>query len=159
SPLHAASVSSAAHKAPSDVSLIMLVSVSSRCRPPPRARHPRGLRALSLPLLQMDQEQRDRRRRHAGDPGSLADVRRPDPLELLTNLVRKPAHGLVVEIRRHRRLGLVPLPLDLAALALDVARVAGVDLERLLHLLAPLRLERLDLARDADARERDHVPV
>src|SRR5690606_3745607 len=125
----------------------------------PRRASGRPLRALPLPLLQMDEEQRDRGRRHAGDPGSLTDVRRPYPLELLTNLVRKPAHGLVVEILRHRRLGLETLPLDLAALALDVARVAGVDLERLLHLLAPLRLERLDLARDADARERDHVPV
>src|SRR5690606_15109094 len=119
----------------------------------------RLLSGLPLPLFQMNQQQRDRGRRHAGDPGSLAEIRRPDALELLADLVREPAHRGVIEIRRHRRLRLAPLPLDLAALALDVAGVAGLDLERLLHLLAPLGVEALDVAALADPRERDEVRI
>src|SRR5690606_27738470 len=126
-----------------------------------RARAHRGqqLRALPLPLLEMDQQQRNRGGSHSRDAGSLAQVRRPDALELLTDLIRKPAHGSVIEIRGQRRLGLAPLPLDLAALPLDVAGIAGFDLERLLDLLATLGLAGLDLVARADSRQRYEVPV
>ena len=51
----------------------------------------------------MRQQDRDRCRRHAADPGRLADGARPDRLELLDHLVRQPRDVAIVEVVRETR--------------------------------------------------------
>src|SRR5205814_3117827 len=107
--------------------------------------------ALGFP--QVHEQQRDRGRRHARDPRGLADVARPDSVELLADLIREPAHERVIEVRRQRRRVVTALLLDLVPLAHDVARVAGLDLEAADAKLRGLGLERAERARLADARQ------
>src|SRR6185436_2749440 len=110
-------------------------------------------------FLHVNQEQRDRRGRHARDARGLADVARPDPRELLAQLVREPGDATVVEIPRQHRAGFALLPLDLDALALDIARVVGVDREAAHPLLDAFRVERGKLGRLTDGRQRGDVRV
>src|SRR6187402_1264538 len=76
--------------------------------------------------LEVHQQQRDRRWRHATDARSLADGVGKRPLELEEYLSRETPHAVVVEAFGNGG-GLVPpLALDLVALALQVAGVLGL---------------------------------
>ena len=83
--------------------------------------------------LQMHQQQRDRRRRDAGNARGLADRFRLVQVELLLHLGRQSAHAAVVEIGRQPRRLHRQMPRDFVVLAIDVAGVLGRDLD----LLAP----------------------
>src|SRR3546814_6637455 len=81
------------------------------------------LRHLAVRARQVHQQQRDRRRRDAGDALRLAHGLRPHALELLPHLGREAAHGGVVEAVRDRH-ALVPLRArDLLALAFEIAQI------------------------------------
>src|SRR5512139_2853941 len=81
--------------------------------------------------LQVDQQQRDRRRRDSRDPGRLPHRLRPLMLEFLPDLDRQPPYRVVVDVGGNPR-GLVRLvPRDLFFLARDVASVLHGDLDLL----------------------------
>src|SRR5690348_3968359 len=86
-------------------------------------------------LLEMDQQQRDCRRRHARHPAGLPDRRRPILREAAAHLMRESRHQAVIDVVRQSRLLVAALALDLLALALDVPGV----LRSRLDLYANLR--------------------
>ena len=90
-------------------------------------------------LLQMNEQQRDRGRRHAGDAARLADALGPNARELLADLVREAADLGVIELRRQTRARLPLGPLDLLASA---ARRTPNSAPRSLGLARPARRSR-----------------
>src|SRR5215475_2423877 len=71
--------------------------------------------------LEMDEEQRDRRRGHSGNARGLPDGLRAMLIELLLDFDRQAPHRAVVEIRRERLRLLVGPAGDLLALPGDVS--------------------------------------
>src|SRR5690606_22598642 len=101
-------------------------------------------------------------RRDARDAPGLADARGPNARELLADLVRQAVHCRVVERLGQHSVVVAARALDLGALLLDVARVAGLCLEAQyaeLGLLRVLGFDALEPGRDADARERRDVAI
>src|SRR5215813_10723081 len=81
-----------------------------------------------FPLVQIDRQQRDRRRGDASDAGRLPQRAWPDTRELLPRLARETGHRGVIDILRQADRLEVLRALDRFELAVDVARVFGLDL-------------------------------
>ena len=100
---------------------------------------PRPSRALLLgaravgerAALQVDEQQRDGRRRDALDAGGLADVLGTVLAELLLHFLRQPAYRGVVQVGGQRQRFLGELARDIVSLPVDVAGVLGGDLDLL----------------------------
>ena len=101
--------------------------------PPPRAsRRARGRRAASCgprALLEVDEEDRDRRGGDAGQARGLAERARARLDQALARLVGKPRDRGIVDLRGQARLLVPALALDFRLLALDVAGVLLARLE------------------------------
>src|SRR5579872_7368050 len=91
--------------------------------------------------LQMHEQKRYRGGREPRNARGLPEGLRPHGAEALARLVGQAAHGAVIEIIRERERIVVRLPLDLLALALEVARILRLDLELPLELLDEQPLE------------------
>src|SRR5262245_3961232 len=92
-----------------------------------------GAAASARATLQVHVQARDRGGRDAGDAPGLPERVRAHGRELLSHLVREPAHLRVVEVGRDAQLLVPARAIDLLVLALDVARVLRLDLDLLGH--------------------------
>ena len=93
------------------------------------ARRPR-----ELALLEVNQEEGDRGRGHAGDAGGLTQGVRASGAQLLTYLRGQPPYPPVVDVLGQRRGLVAPGARNLVALPFDVAVILRLDL----HLLGNL---------------------
>src|SRR3989338_7136548 len=90
--------------------------------------------ASGAPALEMHEQERDRGRGDAGYARRLPEGGGAVGGELLPRLHRQAVDIVVIEVLRQGGLLVAPAALDLLALALDVARVLGLDLELLRRL-------------------------
>ena len=81
----------------------------------------------------MDQQERNRRRRHAGQPRGLAERLGPMLVQPLAHLERQCAHTGVVEVRRQAQPLEVRRAIDSLVLLGDVACVLDADLDLFDH--------------------------
>src|SRR5580658_1015444 len=85
-------------------------------------------------LLQVHEQDRDRRGGHSGDAGRLPDRRRPYLGKALPHLDRKARQARVIEAVGKHRLLVPPQALDLLTLPIDVAGVFCAHFDLQLHL-------------------------
>jgi hypothetical protein len=83
--------------------------------------------------FEVDEQQRDGRRRHPLDARGLSHGLRTMLRELLLHFSGKPANRAVIQVRGNVQLLLAELAPDLVALPLDVPLVLGHDLDLLAH--------------------------
>src|SRR3989344_4992130 len=95
---------------------------------------PAAAGASGAPALEMHEQERDRGRGDAGYARRLPEGGGAGSGELLTRLHRQAVDIVVIEVLRQGGLFVAPAALDLLALALDVARVLGLDLQLLRRL-------------------------
>src|SRR5688572_10304656 len=91
-------------------------------------------------LLEVDEQDRNRRGGDTRQSRGLAERARPRLDEALACFVRKSRHLRVIDLRRQARLFVPALALDLGLLALDVARVLLACFQSLPHLLGEARV-------------------
>src|ERR1700761_5690346 len=99
----------------------------------------------------MNHQQRDRGRRDAGNPRSLADRLGTMLRELLARFKRQTAYFRVVEAFRQARVFMRLVALDFVGLTLDIALVLDADLDLFLDLLEQNRIVGQRLSRRAGA--------
>ena len=91
----------------------------------------RRLRGKFFAALDMRDQQRQRRRRHAIDAARMSDGARPMRLQFLFRFVRQSRQRSVIEIVRQREAFVAPIGGNVRRLARKIDIVLGVDLDLL----------------------------